>query len=84
MIQDCLPEIRAQVVETLYQNADVIAKEKNNRLYKDRFVKMREDFLQGKDVLFYDAPALVVVIEQGYAGSYASYTAGKILDAFYN
>ena len=34
----------------------------------------------------YDTPEIViaVVIEQGYAGSYASYTAGKILDAFYN
>ena len=30
VIQDRLPEIRAQVVETLYQNADAIAKEKNN------------------------------------------------------
>ena len=33
----------------------------------------------------YDSPDIViaVVIEQGYAGSYASYTAGKILDAYY-
>ena len=34
----------------------------------------------------YDTPDIViaVVIEQGYTGSYAAYTAGKILDAFYN
>jgi len=67
VIQDQLPEIRTQVVETLYQNADAVAKEKGNRLYKERFIKMREDLAWGKDMLFYDAPALVVVIEQGYS-----------------
>lgn len=67
VIQERLPEIRTQVAETLYQHADEIAAEKKNPIYKDKFIQNRQNIAQGNDTLFFHAPALVVVIEQGYS-----------------
>ena len=65
VVQERLPELREQAVEALYQNSDAIVKETGLPFYRDKFIQIHQDLARGVDALFYDAPALVVVLERG-------------------
>ena len=65
VVQDQLADIRKQAVEVLAQNADAIVKETGLSVYGEKFLQMQKDLASGVDSLFYDAPALVIVLERG-------------------
>lgn len=65
VVQDQLADIRKQAVDVLARNSDAIVKETGRSFYGEKFLQMQKDLAVGIDSLFYDAPALVVVLERG-------------------
>ena len=65
VVQDQLSDIRKQAVDVLARNADDIVRETGLSVYGERFLQMQKDLAAGVDSLFYDAPALVIVLERG-------------------
>lgn len=65
VLQQRLPLLRELAVEALYQNADEISAQLGLARYKVKFVEMHEGLAQGRDRLFFNAPAVIVVIERG-------------------
>ena len=65
VLQDKLPELREMAVEALGENADEIAAQLGASRYRDKLLWIREELHRGNDRLFFEAPAVIVVIERG-------------------
>lgn len=65
VLQREIAPLRQLAVEALHENAQTIALQTGNPRYRTKFAPMREALARGEDQLFFGAPAVIAVIEEG-------------------
>ena len=73
VLQDELPQIRAQAVETLYRRSQDPANS-----YRDSLARIYHDSQAGRDTLFHGAPAVLLVLDRQATGINGALAASRM------